>query len=175
MFEILEEVLLQDKRRHLLTRRLRASIRERLQRGPDLRVHANELVNFVNFGDATLIVPSLNDSTWTTTRLERFRLVHSTVAVVLLCANGGGDGAVFDGSAEARRAGMGCERGRRGDCRDVRREPSVGASLDPTPARDGLPRATPANEVSIARVGGAGAAAVRTDHGEARYHAGGIA
>ena len=32
-------------------------------------MHANELVNFVNFGDATLIVPSLNDSTWTTTRL----------------------------------------------------------------------------------------------------------
>ena len=45
-----------------------------------------------------------------TCSLERFRLVRSTVAVVLLPANGGGDGAVFDGSAEAGCAGVGCER-----------------------------------------------------------------
>src|SRR5688572_16824186 len=43
-------------------------------------------------------------------RLERFRLVHSTVAVVLLRATRGGHGTVFDGSAGAGRAGVGCER-----------------------------------------------------------------
>ena len=46
----------------------------------------------------------------TVAQSERFRLVRSTAAVVLLRATGDGDGAVFDGSPEAGRASLGCGR-----------------------------------------------------------------
>ena len=61
---------------------------------------------------------------------------------------------------------------RRGGRRDVRGEPRVGASLDPAPTGNRLPRAAPANEISIARVGRAGATTGCPDYRTARSHVG---
>ena len=48
----------------------------------------------------------------------------------------------------------------------------VHPSLDPAPPGNRLPRAAPANEISIARVGRAGATTGRTDYRTARSHVG---
>src|SRR5206468_7327849 len=86
-----------------------------------------------------------------------------------------GDGAVFNGSARARGAGMGLQRGSSGGRRDVRGQPCVGSPVGAAATRNRLDRTASANQVSVAGPGGPGGAAGGPDRRSSRRDVGGTA